>query len=177
MIRNKNLLLAVFSMNLLLGACTPSQSQRSSTASNTSSKGDYNEDLSTVRPRYGGSKEEVVKEQGTNVKAVTPSNDITKGLNSKIDSIAVKNKKIKIAEGFRIMVYTGSSSEEVRKIKDQVRLLLPGEPVYDQYRQPTFRVKVGDCFNRIEANNLLVSLQKDFPNAIIVPDQINIHKE
>jgi hypothetical protein len=163
----------------VLGACTPSQSQLSTntTTAAKSAKGEYNEDLSTVRPRYGSSKEEVVKESGTPSKTATPSNDITRSLNAKVDSIAIKNKRIKIAEGFRVMVYTGSSSEEAKKVKDKVKILLRGEPVYDQYRQPTFRVKVGDCFNRIEANNLLVSLQKDFPNAIIVPDQINIHKE
>lgn len=165
----------------MVGGCTPSQSQRATTpsAAGKTTKGDYNEDLSIVRPRYGASKdkEEVSKEPGATVKAATPTNDITRGLNAKVDSIAQKNKRIKIAEGFRVMVYTGSSSEEVRKIKDRVKVLLPGEPVYDQYRQPTFRVKVGDCFNRIEANNLLISLQKEFPNSIIVPDQINIHKE
>lgn len=177
MLSNKKIFLIVFSINLFLGACTPSRSQLSTTSSKAGAKGEYNEDLSVVRPRYGNSKEETSKEQTTNVKATAPTNDVTKGLNAKIDSISQKNKKIKIAEGFRIMVYTGSSSEEVRKIKEQVKLLLPGETVYDQYRQPTFRVKVGDCFNRIEANNLLVSLQKDFPNAIIVPDQINIHQK
>jgi hypothetical protein len=33
-----------------------------------------------------------------------------------------------MAEGFRIMVYTGSSSEEVRKIKEQVKLLCQERP-------------------------------------------------
>ncbi|MCY5908922.1 SPOR domain-containing protein, partial [Salmonella enterica subsp. enterica serovar 1,4,[5],12:i:-] len=46
--------------------------------------------------------------------------------------------------------------------------------VYNQFRQPRFRVKVGDFTSRVEANYILNDLKQIFPNAMVVPDQINL---
>jgi hypothetical protein len=111
------------------------------------------------------------------LKGFTPQQDITKLLNARVDSLAVKNKRMKFAQGFRVLVYTGNSREEVKKVRLKLRTLLEEEPVYDEFKQPTFRVKAGDYYNRLDAYYTLSKLQKDFPNAIVVPDQINILKE
>jgi hypothetical protein len=156
-----------------MGSCASVRSQNSS-----NSKQGYKEDLSVFRPKY------IANAEDTPSKSVSPSGkvisqkDVTKQLNSRIDSLAVKNKRMRFAQGFRVLVYTGNSSEEVKKIKLKLRgLLSPDEEIYDEYKQPTFRLKAGDCYTRLEAFYILNKLQKDFPNAIIVPDQINMAKE
>ena len=53
---------------------------------------------------------------------------------------------------------------------------LPDEKDYLTYQQPNFRLKVGDFFSRIEAQQVLNQIADLIPNAQIVQDQININK-
>jgi hypothetical protein len=53
---------------------------------------------------------------------------------------------------------------------------IPEERDYLQYRQPTFRLKVGDYLTRIEAQQVLSRIQDITPNALIVTDQINVNR-
>ena len=159
-------------MALYMGSCVSVKSQSSGDPNNA-----YKEDLSIYRPKYAQTSGDTQSKNATNNKPFTPQQDITKSLNSRIDSLSVRNRRMKFAQGFRVLVYTGNSSEEVKKVKLKLRTLLDDEPVYDEFKQPTFRVKAGDFYNRLEAYYMLSKLQKDFPNAIVVPDQINIVKE
>ena len=77
-------------------------------------------------------------------------------------------------QGYRILVYTGVSSEEAQRNKQSVYSYNSDLNVYTQYKQPSFRVKVGDLTNRVEAHYILNDLKQSFPNAMIVPDQINL---
>jgi hypothetical protein len=109
-----------------------------------------------------------------NKNGIEPKMDNTKELDANLDAIKIKNKRMKYAQGYRILVYTGSGSEESQKIKEQVNTLVTPEPVYSVYKQPTFRIKVGDYLTKVDAGGTLFILKKDFPNAIIVPDQITV---
>ena len=134
-----------------------------------------NEDVGQYRPKFNQVAEKVVEPIAPQPFVATV--DVTRQLNARLDSIANKNKRFKYAQGYRILVYTGASSEEVAKVKEQVVALVPSESVYNVYKQPTFRIKVGDYFDRVEAGGTLGTLKKDFPNAILIPDQIVILKE
>lgn len=156
-------------LSSLLMAATIGLAQQSKTET------PVNDDVSLYRPKY-----KLVADQITTPTArqpYVPAMDVTKQLNAKIDSTAIKNKRFKYAQGYRILVYTGAGSEEVAKIKDQVSILVGTEAVYSIYKQPTFRIKVGDYINRVEAAGVMQTLKKDFPNAILIPDQILIIKE
>lgn len=162
----------VISGAVALSSCTAVRSQSSG------AQGNYREDLSVYRPKYTVSVDDSTPKSSTSsVKNSVPQKDATRLVNVKLDSLASKNKKMKFAQGFRVLVYAGNSSEEVKKVKIKLRGLLQDDAAYDEYKQPTFRVKIGDCFSRLEAYYVLSKLQKDFPNAIVVPDQINISKE
>jgi hypothetical protein len=153
----------------LIGACVPVKSQYAQSG--------YKEDLSAYRPKYTASSQDSGNKNSTAPVQQAPAKDITKLLNARMDSLSARNKKMKSAQGFRVLVYTGNNSEEVKKVKLKLRSLLTDDAVYDEYKQPTFRIKAGDCYSRLDAYYVLNKLQKDFPNAIVVPDQINISKE
>jgi hypothetical protein len=134
----------------------------------------YYEDISGLRLQYksqsiesSNSKEQVVS--GEMGKVVDDSLLLAK----KMDSLTnyLKSNPIKYS-GYRILLYSGQSSEEANKIKKQVYLLNADDNVYTEYKQPSFRVKVGNYLNRIEANYYLEEYKKTFPNAMILPDQI-----
>lgn len=143
-------------------------------AQKNNSSNDYYEDISSLRLQYksqeiesGNAKEQVVNGNMGYVK------DDSLRLAKKIDSLTsyLKANPIKYA-GYRILLYSGQSSEEANKIKKQVYMMNSDDNVYTEYKQPSFRVKVGNYINRIEANYHLEAYKKTFPNAMILPDQI-----
>ena len=135
----------------------------------------YYEDLSVVRPTFVNP--DTLTSKSTAPSSTTPpvfQKDVLKRLNVRIDSLAEMNKKYSTIEGYRILVYTGSSSDDAQKNRQLVYEYNSDLNVYTKYKQPSFRVKVGDYINRVEANYILNDLKQSFPNAMIVPDQINL---
>lgn len=158
----------VFSLTLFaaLFSCASGVSQKS-----TSSKSTIQEDLSQFRPKYekDTSAATVVIPEETPVGATA---DVSAQINKKLDEIAVNSPTS--AKGFRVMLYSGNSKDEATMVKEKAHILTK-EKVYIEYRAPNFRVKAGDAINRLEANYLYGELKNDFPNAVIVPDNININ--
>jgi hypothetical protein len=93
------------------------------------------------------------------------------------DSIQKLNAKIKYAEGFRIQLYLGINKEEANKVKEQMYKLMPNADLYALYKQPVYKIKLGDFTDRLEANRMLFkTVKKSFPNAIVVADNVLIGK-
>ncbi len=109
-----------------------------------------------------------------NTQGITFDKHINASINPLMDSLAVANKRYHSAPGYRIMVYSGNSSEESASVRKEVYEWSRDYEVYTQYKQPAFRVKVGNFENRITANYVFSDLVKFFPNAVIIPDQIEI---
>lgn len=137
------------------------------------------EEISAYRLQFVNSELSALKGSAQNKaeKVFNPTSDVSDILKTKLDSVILKNKKFKYAQGYRILVHSGTSSEEVVKIKDQLSTLVPLQPIYSVYKQPTFRIKLGDYADRVEAVSILYQISKDFPNAIVVQDQIMVLKE
>jgi hypothetical protein len=119
----------------------------------------YYEDLSLVRLQF-------INPDTLSSKPVKPT--------VRIDSLAEINKAYSTIQGYRILVYTGPSSDDAQRNRQSVYNYNSDLNVYTQYKQPSFRVKVGDFTNRVEAHYILNDLKESFPNAMIVPDQINL---
>lgn len=163
----------LFILILFISSCASVQSQRNS---NEPAK-EYKEDFSSFRPKY-----EPTEEKKTNTTAqasdpVPPKNDINKFLAEKLDSVYSYNNGIVSADGYRVLVYTGTSSEESRNQRNYVYQVLPLEKAYTEWRSPNFKVKVGDFVDKLEAYYAYARLVKVFPNAIVVPDKVNIVRE
>lgn len=93
-----------------------------------------------------------------------------------MDTVANVNKNIKYAQGYRILAYNGSERQTVMNLRKSIIARVPEEKDYLTYQQPNFRLKVGDFFSRIEAQQVLNQLSDLIPNAQIVQEQININK-
>jgi hypothetical protein len=151
---------------LFLFSCAAGVSQKST------GKNGFQDDLSVYRPKF---KKDTIAQASVAVKdemPVSPSKDVTSTLNQKLDQIA--STAPKTVKGFRVMIYSGNSKEEATTIKEKASGLT-SENVYIEFKAPNFRVKVGDAANRLEANYLLGKLKKEFPTAVIVPDEINVN--
>ncbi len=151
------------------------------TTKKTNETGNFKDDVSAYRPVYAATAETAPASSGaqpsdskpTAPKGV-PAGDITSRLNVILDTIAVTNKNIRYAQGYRVQIYSGSSSADANKARDRSYAILPDVIPHIVYVQPNFRVKVGDFIDRLEAQRVFVALQTDFPSALIVPDKIEI---
>jgi hypothetical protein len=79
-------------------------------------------------------------------------------------------------QGYRIQIYSNSDRKMANEIRTKCLQLYPDIDVYLIYQQPSFKVRVGDFRNKIEAYPVYRDLLKDFDNVLIVPDRINLPK-
>lgn len=78
--------------------------------------------------------------------------------------------------GYRIQIYSGTSLSKANKIKALFMITYPAIESYLIYQQPSFKVRVGDYHNRLEANKFYHILldNPDFRSVFLVPDLINL---
>ena len=107
---------------------------------------------------------------------VTPTHHINERLHTRLDSLASSNLNIRYAQGYRIMVYSLNERKQAMDMRKAITQRLPDEPEYFTYNHPTFRLKIGDYLSRLEARQALEQIRDIAPNAMIVPEQVNINK-
>lgn len=95
-------------------------------------------------------------------------------LNRLLDSIAGQNLKATRIQGFRILLYSGNQRTDATKAKENAYRMLPNSNVYTTYQQPTFKVKLGDFYEKREAFLLLGKLEATFPNAVIIEELVSL---
>ncbi len=131
-----------------------------------------NHALGSVRPSHSGP-------------AVTAHSGLATTSHSELDSVmtsgsvedtqvnrAAPEKKI---PGFRVQLYQGSSRARAKEIRDLMVQSYPKLGVYMGYRQPDFRVRVGDFRDKGEATAYLNMMKSDFPSAFVVPDKVLLY--
>lgn len=173
----KLLLLALFPIVVLLSGCS-----KKSTLS--TSKTEYREDLSTVRPRYEYT--EPVIERKTQVKneivnTGTKSSTakplyINKRLEAVLDTLHKQNKAIRYISGFRIQLYVGNVRQEADNAKSYIYQQFPDLNPYVSYSQPTYRVKAGDFMYRSDAEQYLELIKEQYSSAVVLADRVEIKK-
>ncbi|PSR54427.1 sporulation protein [Adhaeribacter arboris] len=137
------------------------------------------EDLSAFRPKFPAPPVETINETKPvtePVITVTPTHHVNNRVLALLDTVANANKAIKYAQGYRILAYTGTERKIAMEMRRSIIDRIPEERDYLQYRQPTFRLKIGDYMNRIEAQQVLSQIKDISPNALIVSDQINVNR-
>ncbi|MDP2188590.1 MAG: SPOR domain-containing protein [Sphingobacteriaceae bacterium] len=78
-------------------------------------------------------------------------------------------------DGFRVQIYAGNSRQQAMQIRTEVLGSYSDYAAYLIYKQPTFRVRVGDFKTRFEAQKLLNDLKAQYPSSFIVPDEVLVN--
>jgi hypothetical protein len=80
-----------------------------------------------------------------------------------------------IMKGYRVQIYSGSNRIDANKIKSDFLETYMGEKIYFEYKQPYYKVRVGDYRTKVEAQKMYQMLLLDirFKGVLIVPDDIN----
>ncbi|RCR68495.1 SPOR domain-containing protein [Larkinella punicea] len=165
-------------------------SKKTASRSSSSSSADYNTynyDLSATRPRYSTAVPATAKPSPSTPPArpapetrrtlpMAEPLHINKKLDAMLDTISVKNRSIRYAQGYRIQVYVGDQRTEVDRVKRFTYQNFPELNPYTTYRQPTYRLKVGDFMRRLDAERYLAQLRQQFSSATLLPDRIEIRR-
>jgi len=74
--------------------------------------------------------------------------------------------------GFRVQINFSQEKNAVDKMQSDFAGRYPSVPAYITYKQPYFRISVGDFRNRLQAVDFLEKIRKDYPGAFVVADKI-----
>jgi len=98
---------------------------------------------------------------------------------SKINQLAEKYHKMSAnnpgVEGYRVQIFFDSGSNSKNKaasIKNEFETIYPGVKSYLSYKEPYYRVRVGNFRTQIEADGFQKKISLDYPNSFAVKDEI-----
>ncbi|MFC5409192.1 SPOR domain-containing protein [Larkinella bovis] len=183
--RSENLVILALLVGLSGWISSCASSKKTASRASSTDYNNYTYDLSATRPKYS-------------VSAATPSSPpapatrpapenrrtlpmaepmhINKKLDAVLDTISVKNRTIRYAQGYRIQIYVGNERTEVDRVKRFTYQNFPELNPYTTFRQPTYRLKVGDFMRRLDAERYLAQLKQQFSSATLLPDRIEIRR-
>jgi hypothetical protein len=135
-------------------------------------------EIASYRPRYAApvfATKEVVLPPTKEAKTyVSPKLDVSAKLNRMLDSVYQNCRNIKYAEGYRVLVFSGTDRVAMNEVKQKVYKLYPNMEMYTVFKQPEYRVTFGDFIDKIQAYDYWLKISAMVPGALIVQDQINI---
>ncbi len=95
---------------------------------------------------------------------------LSKDLGTPNDGISVK------INGYRVQLIASSKKGSVDGERAKFVGIKNDIPTYVDYRQPNFRLRVGDFKTKLEAQKLQHEIKDIFPSAIIITDLIELTK-
>ena len=76
-------------------------------------------------------------------------------------------------DGWRVQLKFKAKEAEILQLKLKFIRLYPYIPVLLEYEEPYYRIRVGNCRTKLEAQKIKHQIRKHFPNAYPVPEIIN----
>lgn len=144
--------------------------------------GNYSEDISGVRPVFLSDKKTDAQKQKEEEKTEEPAFGASSPVNENerigtaLSRIASYNAGIKEAPGFRIQLFSGNNKTEFETAKSFVIQNFPELELYESYSQPTYRLKIGDFLNRMDAERYYNTVVQRFISARIINETIDVQK-
>jgi hypothetical protein len=93
------------------------------------------------------------------------------------EQLRIKNASIDTTKitGYRIQIafFTDRNQARLSENKFTVEFADYNVKTYSLYQQPYWKIRVGDYYHEIDAQQLLVDVRRIFPEAIVVKDYIS----
>lgn len=156
----------------LLSACSSVQTGKAT----DSGKEAYSEDISAYRaqPRVVEQKEDTATFYVT---ADSTSLPVTDRLNTVLDTAAAYNRaSIKYIDGFTIQVYGGNNRNLAKDYQLDIIRNFPNIESKMVFEQPNYKVRIGQYYTRLEAQEFFIEVKSVFPRAILIPTRIYVNK-
>ncbi|TGE27099.1 sporulation protein [Hymenobacter metallicola] len=173
----RNVLL--FSAFLSLAACAASAPAGSVAAPDTARKPASQtapEDLSRFRPVFTPPKASVVPAAPVSRTPVTPLSHVNPQIEQRLRDQAYTNQNVKYAQGYRILAYVGLEREQAMAVRRSIISRYPEETDYITFKQPVFRLWIGDYLTRLEAEQAMLRIRPIAPKAELQAAQVLLNK-
>ena len=99
----------------------------------------------------------------------------------RIDNLIMKQREIhandSTIEGFRVQIFMELGNDALihaDSVKTRFQEQYPEVPIYLVFGQPYYRLRVGDYRTRLEAENMYQQIKKEFSNAFVTADRIEL---
>ena len=136
----------------------------------------HNDDASKYRPQVEAVNTLRLNETIIENEAIKSRYSIDDQMQSIVDSMYVRNDTIRLWDGYTILVYSGNNELEAGRVRNRLFDIVPDQEAKFSYKLPTYFVKVGQYFQKVEALSLLKNIQRTYPSAAIVPEKFPIEK-
>ncbi len=133
------------------------------------------EDLSRFRPVFPAPKPAATVAVPRN-RVVAPTNQVNAQIDQRLRDQAFTNQNVKYAQGYRILAYVGLEKDKAMAVRRAIISRYPEETDYLTYKQPIFRLQIGDYLTRLEAAQALLRIRPLAPRAELESMQVNINK-
>ena len=182
-LRNAVLLL---SLPLLAACAATAPATRAQTPADTTRKaGAGTEDLTRYRPVFpavaaSGAPTPPAAAKPTappaKAPAPTPTNQVNAQVEQRLRDQAFTNQNVKYASGYRVRAYLGLEREQVMSIRRQIIARYPDETDYITFKQPVYRLYIGDYLTKLDAARGLEKVREFVPRAELEPMQVLLDK-
>lgn len=93
-----------------------------------------------------------------------------------IDKHKYYNRHQPVLEGWRVQIFFDAGANSKRKaseVQNRFTSQYPDTEAYLSFKEPYYRVRVGDFRTRIEAEGFLQKIKGEYPNGFAVSEMIN----
>ncbi len=146
-------------------------------------RGPATEDLSRYRPVFPALPAPTAAAPATKAAtsitkpaAPAPTNQVNAALEQRLRDQAYVNQNIRYVNGFRIRAYLGMEREQVMRIRRELISRYPDETDYITFKQPTYRLYIGDFATRLDAVRALNKVRAFAPRAELEAMSVLINK-
>ena len=108
--------------------------------------------------------------------APAPTSHVTAQVEQRLRDQAVVNQNVKYVSGFRVRAYLGLERDQVMNIRRQIISRYPDETDYITFKQPVYRLYVGDYVSKLDAARGLARVRQFVPRAELESMQVLLNK-
>jgi hypothetical protein len=169
---HKNHLLYFLVAVVILWGCGPVQTSKTT----NNNKEAYSEDITAFRAQPKKYEVEVDTTQHF-VETDSTSLPVTDRLNTVLDTAAAYNRaNIKYIDGFTIQVYGGNNRSTAKNYQLDIIRNFPDVESKMVFEQPNYKVRIGQYYTRLEAQEFFIEVKSVFSRAILIPTRIYVNK-
>lgn len=139
----------------------------------TTTKARPAEDLSKYRPKFAAPAEpKAPQPRGF----IVPTANVNQLIDQRLRDQAYTNQNVKYTSGYRIQAYVGLERDAAMAIRRAVISRYPEEADYIVFKQPIYRLFIGDYATRLDAERAMLRIRPLAPKASLEPAQVLINK-
>lgn len=107
---------------------------------------------------------------------VAPANQVNDRLEQRLRDQAFMNQNVRYTQGYRILAYVGLEREQAMRIRREVISRYPEETDYITFKQPVYRLYIGDYTTKLEAARGMMRVRPLAPKAELESASVVLNK-